>query len=47
MNYAEFFRRATGYPPYEYQQRLAEADPWPDLLEAPTGAGKTEAMGDA
>jgi len=44
MNFAEFFESATGNPPYEYQKRLAEADPWPDLLEAPTGAGKTEAI---
>ncbi len=44
MEYREFFQRATGNPPYDYQVRLAEADPWPDLLEAPTGAGKTEAI---
>ncbi len=44
MEYQEFFSRATGYPPYDYQVRLAEADPWPDLLEAPTGVGKTEAI---
>lgn len=44
MNYRRFFQTATGNPPYEYQVRLAEADPWPDLLEAPTGAGKTEAI---
>jgi CRISPR-associated endonuclease/helicase Cas3 len=44
MNFVEFFKQATGNPPYDYQQRLAEADPWPDLLEAPTGAGKTEAI---
>lgn len=44
MDYRKFFQTATGNPPYDYQQRLAEADPWPDLLEAPTGAGKTEAI---
>lgn len=44
MRFSALFRRATGYPPYLYQERLAEADPWPDLLEAPTGAGKTEAI---
>jgi len=44
MNYREFFQTATGNSPYDYQVRLAEADPWPDLLEAPTGAGKTEAI---
>jgi len=44
MEYQKFFQKATGNPPYPYQERLAEADPWPDLLEAPTGAGKTEAI---
>jgi CRISPR-associated endonuclease/helicase Cas3 len=44
MEYRAFFQKATGNPPYEYQLRLAAADPWPDLLEAPTGAGKTEAI---
>jgi len=44
MHYREFFQTATGYSAYDYQVRLAEADPWPDLLEAPTGAGKTEAI---
>ncbi len=38
MEYGEFFQTATGNPPYDYQVRLAEAAPWPDLLEAPTGA---------
>lgn len=44
MNYPAFFQQATGNAPYPYQVRLAEANPWPDLLEAPTGAGKTEAV---
>lgn len=44
MRYEHFFQRATGNPPYDYQTRLAEAEIWPDLLEAPTGAGKTEAI---
>lgn len=29
--------------PYPYQQRLAE-EPWPDLLDIPTGLGKTAAV---
>lgn len=37
----EFVRRATGGPgPYDYQRRLA-ADGLPDLLNVPTGTGKT------
>lgn len=39
----EFFRRATGSVPFDYQRRLALGDRLPSLLEAPTGAGKTAA----
>lgn len=43
--FAEFFRRATGgRHPYAYQLEVA-LGPWPELLQAPTGAGKTEAVG--
>src|SRR5580693_6439210 len=34
------FREATGYPPYGYQARIAR-DGLPDVVQAPTGAGKT------
>ncbi len=44
MSFECFFEKATGNLPYDYQARLAEAAPWPALLEAPTGAGKTEAI---
>lgn len=41
MDFREFFNRATRLPePFGYQERLAEK-PWPDLLEIPTGLGKT------
>lgn len=43
MNYREFFSRATGDPPYPYQERLAEGT-WPEVLRVPTGAGKTAAV---
>jgi CRISPR-associated endonuclease/helicase Cas3 len=44
MNYCDFFRQATGKAePYPYQQKLAQ-DPWPDLLDVPTGMGKTAAV---
>jgi CRISPR-associated endonuclease/helicase Cas3 len=36
----EFFRRATGYAPHGYQARIAR-DGLPDVVEAPTGTGKT------
>lgn len=42
MQYSDFFQRATGSPPYDYQLRMAEAG-LPELLEAPTGTGKTAA----
>lgn len=44
MNFDDFFTQATSTPPYAYQRRLALDDPWPEILEAPTGAGKTEAI---
>lgn len=44
--YEDLFRAAfgrsddPGFNPFGYQRRLAD-DPWPDLLEVPTGMGKT------
>lgn len=45
MQFEEFFRRATQLDsdPYEYQRRLA-TESWPDLLNVPTGLGKTAAV---
>jgi hypothetical protein len=49
MKYDEFFRRAFGrendpsFAPFCYQGKLATG-PWPDLLEVPTGMGKTAAV---
>lgn len=44
MNYHDFFRQATRkLVPYSYQQQLAEGE-WPDLLDVPTGMGKTAAV---
>lgn len=42
--FAAFFRKATGHEPYDYQLRLALAEHTPDLVEVPTGAGKTQAV---
>ena len=43
-----FFRAIHGHAPFPWQQdlvdRLAEYDEWPDVLDLPTGAGKTAAM---
>jgi CRISPR-associated endonuclease/helicase Cas3 len=38
--FSEFFRTATGHPPYGYQERLAR-DGLRAVVQAPTGAGKT------
>ena len=38
------FKRATGHEPYSYQIRLATAGELPQLIDIPTGAGKTAAV---
>lgn len=44
MDYRTFFANATRLPaPFSYQSRLAE-QVWPDLLDVPTGMGKTAAV---
>ncbi len=45
MDYKSFFKAAMGemYSPYPYQERLAK-ETWPDLLDIPTGVGKTAAV---
>ncbi len=42
MNYRAFFESVTGREPFPYQERLG-IEPWPDLLDVPTGLGKTAA----
>lgn len=43
MDYTEYFSRATGFIPYPYQIQIAE-EGFPEVLKAPTGTGKTEAV---
>ncbi|MGH8147330.1 MAG: type I-G CRISPR-associated helicase/endonuclease Cas3g [Rhodanobacteraceae bacterium] len=49
MNFDAFFRHAFGkaddqaFEPFDYQVQLAVKD-WPDLLDVPTGMGKTAAV---
>ncbi|MDQ0189635.1 CRISPR-associated helicase Cas3' [Alicyclobacillus cycloheptanicus] len=43
-NYEEFFQRATGNMPYDYQRKLAEAADWPLAVSVGTGLGKTAAV---
>lgn len=42
VTYSEFFESITGRPPFPYQLRLG-TEPWPELLDVPTGLGKTAA----
>ncbi len=45
MNYDEFFKKATeNLEPYPYQRRLATGEDLPQLLDIPTGCGKTAAV---
>lgn len=43
LSFTEWFKELTDHPPFPYQQRLAE-EPWPALLDIPTGLGKTAAV---
>ena len=47
-DFAVFFRAVHGYSPFPWQQHLvdllAEGDQWPDVLDLPTGSGKTAAL---
>ncbi len=43
MEIKEFFKKATGYEPYPYQEKLA-VEELPEFLCVPTGAGKTAAV---
>ena len=42
-SFEAFFKAATGHDPYPYQAKMARADRLPDMLDVPTGSGKTEA----
>lgn len=42
--YEAFFHRVTGRKPYRYQVRLATAGQVPEVLDVPTGLGKTAAI---
>ncbi|WP_158542587.1 type I-G CRISPR-associated helicase/endonuclease Cas3g [Lujinxingia litoralis] len=44
MGYVDFFQALTGAVPYPYQCALSEGG-WPDLVDVPTGLGKTAAIG--
>lgn len=43
MTYADFFEGLTGNRPFPYQVRLGDAE-WPEVIDIPTGLGKTAAV---
>lgn len=43
MNYETFFQRVAGHAPYPYQLRIGTS-PWPEIVDVPTGLGKTAAV---
>lgn len=44
MEFDGFFEKATGNLPFPYQRRLATDQPLPQMIDVPTGAGKTAAV---
>ncbi|MDD4126332.1 MAG: CRISPR-associated helicase Cas3' [Methanomicrobium sp.] len=42
--FQQFFKDATGHLPYPYQEELAVSDNFPEVIEIPTGLGKTDAI---
>jgi len=44
LTYKDFFYKATGYHPYPYQELLASSPTLPQLVDIPTGLGKTAAV---
>jgi hypothetical protein len=40
-NFDKWFKRATGNDPFPYQRRFAEEGEIPELVDVPTGLGKT------
>jgi hypothetical protein len=40
-SFDEWFKRATGNDPFPYQRRFAEEGEIPQLVDVPTGLGKT------
>lgn len=47
QRFADFFQAVHGYYPFPWQQRLAEQviqDEWPDVINIPTGCGKSAAL---
>jgi len=43
-DYSEFFKKATSFAPYPYQINIAENNDFPQVIEVPTGTGKTSSI---
>ena len=43
-DFSAVFEKACGFAPYDYQIRLATGEQLPELLDIPTGVGKTAAV---
>ncbi len=43
-NFGMFFKEATGHDPYPFQIRLANSKQLPEIINIPTGLGKTDAI---
>ncbi len=41
QDFEQWFEKATGNRPFHYQRRFAEASEFPQLVNVPTGCGKT------
>jgi CRISPR-associated endonuclease/helicase Cas3 len=43
-SFDDFFKKATNHDPYPFQKRLALGERLPELIDIPTGVGKTDAV---
>ena len=44
ITFEAFFKEATGHDPYPFQKKLATCEQLPELIDIPTGLGKTDAI---
>lgn len=44
LSFDSLFEKATGNKPYPFQKRLAACEQLPELIDVPTGLGKTDAI---
>ena len=44
INFNDFFKSATNFEPYDFQRKFACETELPDIINIPTGLGKTECV---